>query len=340
MKFSETKSLIRVRPLVMFTGFLGAGKTTLLRNTLDALALYEVRADVILNDRENAQLDCETLRDHAASVIPLAGSCVCCESLDELAALLLKAAGSGHDALFLEINGTSDPIPLQESFALLDSHLLLRPRWQVCVIDVRSFGKRGNFDALEALQLETASHFHLSNTSELNNKEHFRLLSEIRHINPHATAIDAPALAQNLVASLAQNRRYSTVQSPEPIKKSSDLFNLHAPPVIHHLHHLAHEFTSCQILLPDPLPEVDIILWLTALPDSVIRAKVLARTDSQPEKCHLFERVGTVVSPDPLHVPYKESVKRAAILLGADLDPDALLALTRDLLHPDCTLSI
>ena len=343
MNFSETKPLVRVRPLVMLTGFLGAGKTTLIRNTLDALSLCEVRADVILNDRENAHLDCEAIRDHAASVLPLAGSCVCCESLDDLRGLLLKAAGSGHDALFLELNGTSDPLPLQESFTLLDSRFLLRPRWQVCVIDVRSFGNRGDFTALEALQLETASHFHLSHTSCLNNKEHFRILREIRAINPSATAIDASLLAENIMAALAQNRRYSAAKSTSAAHSLSiDRFNIPAPMVpvnAHQSHHLAHEFTGCQILLPDPFPEEDIIHWLEALPDEVIRAKVLARTISEPEVCHLFERVGTVVSPDPVVVPLREPMPRSAILIGADLKPDELLSLSRELLHPDCSLS-
>lgn len=58
MKVIETKPLVRVRLLVMLTGFLGVGKTTLLRRRLDALAMNEVLSDVILNNRENAHPDC------------------------------------------------------------------------------------------------------------------------------------------------------------------------------------------------------------------------------------------------------------------------------------------
>lgn len=54
-------SVIEVRPMVMLTGFLGAGKTTFLRSLLDELSAREHRADAILNDRENAQIDSETL---------------------------------------------------------------------------------------------------------------------------------------------------------------------------------------------------------------------------------------------------------------------------------------
>ena len=63
----------------MLTGFLGTGKTTLLRSILDELATREHLADVLLNDRENASIDRETLKDRAANVLALTGSCVCCE---------------------------------------------------------------------------------------------------------------------------------------------------------------------------------------------------------------------------------------------------------------------
>ena len=337
MKILGTKPLVRVRPLVMLSGFLGAGKTTFLRRLLDELSKQEVLADVILNDCENAHLDCETLRDHAASIIPLAGSCVCCDSLDEFTDMLLTAAGSGHDVLFLELNGTSDPLPLQESFTLLESRFLLRPRWQVCVIDASVFGRRDHYNALEALQLQTASHFYLSHIDELSNREQLQLLNDIRVINPQATAIDAPQLAKNLVISLGQARRHSAALayngSPTPS------FKIRVPHTTHAQHHLAHEFTGCQILLPEPLPAVDIVHWLAGLPDSVIRAKALTQTVSRPETRLLFERVGKLVSPDPLVVPLRDSVPSSAILLGADLHPDELVQFTRERLHPNCTLS-
>ena len=340
MNFTGTKPIVKVRPLVMFTGFLGAGKTTLLRKTIDVLAAHDVLVDVILNDRENANLDCATLRDHAASVIPLAGSCVCCESLGELTSLLLKAAGTGHDTLFLELNGTSDPVPLQESFTLLESRFLLRPRWQVCVIDARSFGRRKKYNALEELQLQTASHFHCSHTEELNYKQQHKLFKDIEAINPRATYTDPQLLAKNLLELLAQARRYSTALTSDELPNlSASHFDVRVPQAKHDHHHLAHEFTGCQILLPEPLVEADIVDWLEALPDSVIRAKALTQTVSYPGTRHLFERVGTEVSPEPIAVPLREKVPSSAILIGAELYPDELLQLTRGLLHPDCSLS-
>jgi len=141
-------SIVKVRPMLMFTGFLGAGKTTLLRDLLDLLSYRDILSDVILNDRENANLDKATLKNHATEVTALTGSCVCCDGYHDLIDMMLKASKSQHDVLLIELNGTSDPTPLQESFTILESKFCVRPRWQVCVIDARYFRKRRRFNDL------------------------------------------------------------------------------------------------------------------------------------------------------------------------------------------------
>lgn len=333
MNFTETKPLVKVRPLVMLTGFLGAGKTTLMRRTLDALAVRELRADVILNDHENASLDCETLRGHAATVTALAGSCVCCEGLDELTDLLLTSSRTRHALLFVELNGTADPLPLLETFTVLESRFLLQPRWQVCVLDARLFGKRTAFRDLEALQLETASHYHLAHTEKLTPVRELHLRKHLHSINPKATEIDAPALAENLAMVLAGSRRHTVAPRPRTQFSRSGI------PHLHSRHHLAHEFTGCQILLPEPLKATDLFAWLAALPDSVIRAKALVRTTEIPDYRMLFERVGTEISPEPFRVPIRDTVPSSAILIGPDLNPPELLETTRRILDPACSLS-
>ena len=60
--------LITIRPMLMLTGFLGAGKTTLLRSLLRELTAREHLADVILNDRENALIDKEALKEEGEVV--------------------------------------------------------------------------------------------------------------------------------------------------------------------------------------------------------------------------------------------------------------------------------
>jgi G3E family GTPase len=302
-----------------------------MRDTLTALSARELLVDVILNDRESAELDCETLRDHASNVMAMAGSCVCCDALDELTDLVMKAAGTRHDALFVELNGTADPIPLLESFTLLESRFLLRPRWQICVIDARRFGKRGPYHQLELLQLETASHFRLSHTEDLSEMELADVRKRVKEVNTRASETDASKLADGIAEVISRDRRFAAGRNS--LAKSSK-----AMPRLHDRHHLAHEFTGCQILLPDPLPAVRIFAWLASLPDSVIRAKALSRTTDQPDARYLFERVGTEICSDPLRVPIRDHVPSSAILIGADLEPEALLGNAREILGSSCSL--
>lgn len=333
-------SLVKIRPMLMFTGFLGAGKTTLLRNVLDQLSREELLADVILNDRENARLDKETLRDHAASVAALTGSCVCCEGLDELYEMVVKVSKSPHPVLFIELNGTADPLPLQESFTLLEPKFLLYPRWQVCVIDARYFGKRRRYNQLEQMQLETASHYFISHESELTEPEIAQLKETVQVINPRATHTSSEDLAENISAVIKQNkgRTLSTnlaTSKDDETPKSPRLDISLLKPKLDDRHSLAHEFTGCNIVFPSVIKSSHILPWLESLPKSVIRVKALVALDSDPSQRYLYERVGQEVSSNPLPVRTSPQVPCSGIFIGAEIDPDHILQQTKDKLHPD-----
>ena len=331
--------VVAVRPLLLLTGFLGAGKTTLLRSVLDGLAKRKHLADVLLNYRENATIDRETLKDYAANVSALTGSCVCCEGFDELVDMVLKASRSKHDLLLIELNGTADPIPLLESFTLLESKFCLRPRWQVCVIDARHFGKRGSFEDLEKLQLETASHYTISWSSELTGDEQRELEKRILAINPQATRTTPSSLADALSRAIYKNRRHTFVkkdlnQSPP----SSPNFKLSPPPSqnLNERHKIAHEFTGCNIVFPKPVEASNVPVWLEKLPVSVMRAKALVEHPSDEDSRYLYERVGEIVSPSPTPVRVSKKVSCSGIFIGADLDPREILRVSQEYLHPDC----
>jgi len=146
---SQIPTFITTRPLILITGFLGAGKTTLLRELLQGCKEKELLSDVILNDYSDANVDLITLEDHARNIEPLTAACACCEGMDFLLELSLKSSKSDSDILFVELNGTADPVPIIESFTLLHEKLQLHPRWQVCVIDVRNFGKRTSYEDID-----------------------------------------------------------------------------------------------------------------------------------------------------------------------------------------------
>lgn len=329
--------IVKVRPMLMLTGFLGAGKTTLLRELLEHLGTQSILSDVILNDRENAYLDKATIKDHAADVRALTGSCVCCEGFNDLIDVIMKASESCHDVLMIELNGTADPVPLQEAFTLLESKFYLRPRWQVCVIDPRYFRKRRKFNDLESLQLETASHYYISWSSVLDEKEELEIEKGIKEINARATRTTALQLADALSQAIRKNKGYTlTTSKPQRPLSSSLEFSLTPPQKQDARHQLAHEFTGCQIVIPKPVEPSDIILCLDKLPESVIRAKALVMLNSDTDRLYLYERVGLFTSPKPISAQRKGERPCTGIFIGPDLNPEEILKLTQEYLHPEC----
>ena len=336
---SSLPSVVKVRPLLMLTGFLGAGKTTLLRELLDCLASQEIKSDVILNDRENAYIDKATLENHASAIKALTGSCVCCEGFNDLMEVIMKASQSNHDALLIELNGTADPVPLQQSFTLLESKFCLRPRWQVCVIDARFFRKRRKFNDLESLQLETASHYYISRVTELSEEEENQIERGIKDINDTASRTDALSLANALTQAIRKNTGHTLAsRSDDNSQKSALEFGLSASKKEdhHERHKLAHEFTGCQIVIPGAVNKERVIDWLDKLPSSVIRAKALLMLEDDTDRLHLFERVGLFTSPNSISAQKKKERPSSGIFIGPDLDPEEILKLTQELLHSDC----
>ena len=308
-------TIVKMRPMVLFSGFLGAGKTTSLRKLLGLLPSYQVTSDVILNDYENADLDAETLQEKVASIAPLSASCACCGGLDDLVNLAITARGTRSDVLLIELNGTADPIPLLETFTLLETKLKFRPRWQVAVIDGRNFGQRGDYDELETQQLQTASHYILSHTDSISKARREEVQGQIRDLNPHASRTTVTRLSTSLAAAVADTRPrihpHDKQESPALPRRRG--------------HRLAHSFTGCRILLPPQVRTEKMTDWLVTLPETVIRAKALVTVVEKPECRKLFERVGIDFIPEPTEVPIIGKVPPSAILIGPKLEPEGLL---------------
>ncbi len=313
---SSLPVLSTVRPLLILTGFLGAGKTTLLRALLTATREAGYTTDVILNDYADATLDGATLEGLTHTLSPLTAACACCEGLDFLLELALQSADSGSDLLCIELNGTADPIPIIESFTLLEHKLKRHPRWQICVIHPDHFRTQARYEDIETLQLQTASHIYFSHTDTAPVSE--ELLGQVREINPSANIISLADL-QQAVCDLAQ-RMHARLLSPADGSSAGsprDLLTLTPQ------HHATHDFTACQLPLPASVEKEQLLLWLTSLPTDVIRAKVLVGINGRKGR-YLYERIGTTVSKYVQRVALNAQVPNSAILIGPDLDPTAL----------------
>jgi len=313
------------KPLLFTTGFLGAGKTTLLRALLEELKKRGRSADVILNDFENAEIDASTLPEYTASIAPIAASCACCGSLDELVELCLAARKSEGDVLLIELNGTADPVPLLETFTLLEEKMPFLPRWQVGVVDARHWGQRGAFTALEVRQLETATHWMPTHTKNLSETAVRDLEESIGKINPYGLQVDAEQLAIE-IARIPETS--ATVDGAAAEHTSCDPAMLETP-----AHRISHRFTGVQTKLPGRFRKEEMIRLLEVLPENVVRAKALVELEEPFGSRWLFEKTGRHPVGEPLPIHDLNRVKPSLVCIGPSLDPDEIRGLVRGQLY-------
>ena len=313
------------RPLLLVAGFLGAGKTSLIRSLLAQFQRRGIKADVILNDIANANIDAASINpDHAASISPLAASCACCESLEELVSLCRTAAEGKGDLLLIELNGTADPLGLLESFALLREELPFYPMIHTCVIDARHWGKRGALTPLEERQMTGAGLYLLSHEDLVSKTETDTVGAVVRENFPDSRQTDVNQLAEALISVALETTTDGFSVSPEepqplPAGRSHD-----------HVHLLSHQVRGCEIPLPPKVRRAGIEHLLRNLPGGVLRAKALVKTVEDPGSRWLFERCGREVSPSPVPVPITSSVSSSLLCMGMNLDSAAIRLLVSE----------
>lgn len=113
-------------PVTVLSGFLGAGKTTLLNHVLRNRA--GLRVAVIVNDMSTVNIDGEevqrnvTLHRGHDQLIELSNGCICCTlRADLLEQISQLAQQQCFDYLLIESTGISEPMPVAETFAFLDT---------------------------------------------------------------------------------------------------------------------------------------------------------------------------------------------------------------------------
>ena len=306
-------------PTLLITGFLGAGKTTLLRRLVPALIANGLTPRVILNDYENAAIDASTLALPDGLVVPVNGSCVCCDSIHELLQSMRDLPDQPAQHLLIEANGTSDPGNLIEHL-LLDRAIKDRfaPLQHVAVVNVRRWQKRLWNNSLERMQVQSASHVLLTHEENQDPNRIKKVMVGIHALNPYAGFIDAGFLS-SLLANLPQAPTRSTVQALLP----------HESPHHEHEHDhaLAHGFLGAQFPLPDVVDRARLLSWVSNLPDRILRVKGVARFDREAGHLFLVERTdehkwgATAFEFHPA-----APVSPCLVLIGVHLDEEALRA--------------
>lgn len=137
-------------PVTVLSGYLGAGKTTVLNHVLNNRDGLKVA--VIVNDMSDVNIDAELIKRGSKisyteeRIVELTTGCVCCSLREDLVEEIMRLSQEGRfDYILVESTGISEPMPVAQTFALLDdavSHKLseiCRLDCMVTVVDAHHF---------------------------------------------------------------------------------------------------------------------------------------------------------------------------------------------------------
>ena len=315
---------LAARPLVLVTGILGAGKTTLLRMLLPVLQRLDVPARVVINDYHNAAVDAATLAHVSEEVTAVSGSCVCCESRDELFDVLALPPRRPDEVLLVETNGTTDTLELLEALATDSRTCSFRPL-QVGLVDCQRWQLDHWQQELELRQVQTASHVVFTRGAQVSKLRQAAVKASVSAVNRQAVTTTPERLAQ-LLMKLASQRRWFVPGSVRERRLALTPSRVGSREEHPHHHHeaLAHGFTSVELTLPAGFDEKLLRSWLAALPEFVLRVKGITRLRDEPDALCSFQRVGRDVELARYPVAGRRRFGSRAILIGPHLDGAAL----------------
>jgi G3E family GTPase len=253
--------------IITVVGFLGAGKTTLIKHLVSGYLNRGWSPYVILNDYENAHLDAQQIANQGdpKSVIPLNGSCICCSGISELRYFVNRIPKRDKGITLIEANGTSDACSLM-GFLSVGLNERFLPPVQVSIVDVKNWQRRGEYNELEANQIQVSSLVVLNHTENTSEDRQITIAQEIRKLNSKAEIITYDNVNAFLISKLS------------PSGNKPDAFN-----------HLKAHWSSCSIDLTN-LPNEDSIRNICEqIPKSILRVKGCTRIGKE-EKYTFFER--------------------------------------------------
>lgn len=300
-------------PLIVISGFLGAGKTTLLCELLPQLTAAGVTPHVIINDYRNALVDASQMQGLARQVLPISGTCVCCDSRDELLDTLATLTCGPDSVLLMEANGTADMLELVEMLSADRRARRYSLPIQVGVVDAKRWQKRYWNNALEAAQMKTAGWLVITRGQEVSERRRAEVVEDLRTVQPKArlgSMVDIRDFVVGMSRSAHTSPRRFTLSPHLGIGRAAP----HAP--VHHPQHHHHHFASMELTLPEFVTRQGLEDFLHALPAEVVRAKGVACFQGSPGQAVLFQKVEGRDGVALKNIGPPPGFDRVAILIG------------------------
>lgn len=288
-------------------GYLGAGKTTLVNHILRTA---DERVAVLVNDFGDVNIDADLIESEDGDTISLTNGCICCSLVDGFSAALstVREFDPTPSRLVIEASGVGDPAGIAAYGHGPGLHLDA----VVVVVDAETVQQRSRdryVGDTVLTQLRSADIMVLNKVDLLDDAERIKVAEWLREQAPTSVVVEA---VQSVVASELLFGAVTTGHQPHD-----------------HHHHHDHQpaksdgptisaedvFESWYWSGECPLPRQAVEQLMSALPDTIVRAKGVVALEDQPDRSMILQRVGLrwTLRPGP---PWSGSPSTKLVAIG------------------------
>ncbi|AKG22710.1 CobW family GTP-binding protein [Calothrix sp. 336/3] len=339
-------------PVTLITGFLGSGKTTLLNHILTNQ--QGLKTAVLVNEFGEIGIDNELIVSTDENMVELSNGCICCTINNDLVDAVYKVLEnqSQIDYLVVETTGLADPLPVAMTFFSPELRDVTRLDSIVTVIDAANysldlFNSQAAYSQIAYGDVILLNKTDLVDAATLVDLE--RKINEVKEgariIRTTKSQVPLPLI---LSVGLFESDKYFHDDSHEhhhdhehhehhdhEHHDHSECGHDHSHE--HHHHHSDHlendGFTSISFQTDKPFSVRKFQYFLdNLLPTSVFRAKGIMWFAESPKR-HIFHLCGKRFTMDDDE--WKGEKKNQLVLIGQNLDKDALLKQVEDCINTE-----
>lgn len=323
-------------PVTVLSGFLGAGKTTVLNHLLSNQKGFRVA--VIVNDMAEVNIDKKLIEVSGESVVELSNGCICCTLREDLIEQVYEIADDKrYDYLVIESTGIGEPLPVAATFIHEDEEGrglsdVARLDTMVTVVDganllssldskeeLKALGMAASSEDDRTLvdllieQIEFADVIVLNKVDLLSEQEILRITAILQRLNDTAAVI--PTRFGEVPTERLLNTKLFKWEEGDPgsfLQETSEAEEYGVSSFVYHR--------------PRPFDKERFLECISREWPGVIRSKGFLWLADHPDEMQIWSQVGEICSVDT-GGPWEEEAHQQIVLIGVDLNRDAITAM-------------
>lgn len=301
-------------PVTMLTGFLGSGKTTLLNQILKQNP--DKKFGLIINEFGKEGIDSQLIESSDEEIVELSNGCICCVIRKDLITTAEKLLEKDIDYILIETSGLAEPLPVAQTFMLdtLDDRVAMDA--VVTLVDAEQYQLAIEQYAVGKAQIQAADIIVINKINPESESNLPAIHDLIKRANGRATVVENRGDLNTKV--LIETGKWTTTSLTEEEHR--------------HEHEEVDEiiFQTTKNFAGAKLNE-----WVRSqIPPNVVRAKGFLNVEIFPGQSgsFLFQMIGASRMLRPYLPPAGKAPQTKLVLIGKDLDKEAILTALEGLL--------